>query len=363
MAEAAAQAPSPVEVVIAVHTPERPIGQAVASVLDGNGDVASVTVVCHNTSTDRIAPGVAGRHRDRVRWLEHHDDRRSPAGPFNAGMRAARGRYVSIMGSDDTLAEGAVASWLALARRTGAETVVSRLVIGSGHRIVRTPPTRPWRRGVLDPVRDRLSYRSAPLGLVSTAARARLGAELVEGLAVGDDVPYVTRLWCETAVAYDRGGPPYQIGVDAADRVTYATRPVGTELAFVDHLLTQAWFTGYPPAVRRAVVTKLARIHVFGLVWHRDRPALWDEPERRQLAAVTAALEAAAPGYAGPLSRADRALLDACADPGVPAAELVARARARRRHGTPATLLPRDLRHLTDREAPPRFMAASLLVR
>lgn len=362
MAEAAAPLP-PVEVVIAVHTPERPIGQAVASVLDGNGDVASVTVVCHNTGADRIAQGVDDRHRDRVRWLEHHDGRRSPAGPFNAGMRAARGRYVSIMGSDDTLAPGAVTSWLALAGRTGAQTVVSRLVLGAGRGIVRTPPTRPFRRGLLDPVRDRLSYRSAPLGLVSTAARERLGAELVEGLAVGDDVPYVTRLWCETSVAYDRGGPPYQIGVDAGDRITYAARPVGTELAFVDHLLGQPWFTGYPPAVRRAVVTKLARIHLFGLVWHRDRSELWDEGERRALAAVTAALETASPGYAAPLSRADRALLDACADPGVPAAELVARARARRRHGTPATLVPRDLRHLAGREAPPRFMAASLLVR
>ena len=38
----------PVEVVIACHSTARPLARAVASVLDGNGDVASVTVVAHN---------------------------------------------------------------------------------------------------------------------------------------------------------------------------------------------------------------------------------------------------------------------------------------------------------------------------
>ncbi|QNN83652.1 hypothetical protein H3H54_10880 [Brachybacterium sp. Z12] len=38
-------------------------------------------------------------------------------------------------------------------------------------------------------------------------------------------------------------------------------------------------------------------------------------------------------------------------------------ALARRRHGRPATLLPRSLGHLLDREAPLRFMASSLAVR
>lgn len=352
-----------VDVVIAVHSPQRPIGRAVASVLAGNGEHAAVTVVCHNIGAEAIAAQVPAPHRERVRFLEHHDGVRSAAGPFNAGMRATRGRWVSIMGSDDTLQPGAVASWLAVAERAGAETVVSRLRIGERGRVVPTPPTRPWRRGLLHPVRDRLSYRSAPLGLVSTAARQRLGAELVEGLEVGDDVPYVTRLWCETRVAYDRSGPAYRIGVDAGDRVTYDPRPVGRELALVHHLLGQGWFAGYPARVRRAVVTKLARIHLFGAVLHRDRVETWTWGERADLAGVAGALGEAAPGFAAPLSRADRDLLDACADPGVPAGRLIDLARARRRHGTPSTVVPRELRHLADREAPPRFMAASLLTR
>ncbi|USQ81838.1 glycosyltransferase [Ornithinimicrobium faecis] len=352
-----------VDVVIAVHSPSRPIGRAVASVLDGNGAHAGVTVVCHNITADEIAPGVGEQHRDRVRFLEHHDGVHSAAGPFNAGTRAARGEFVSIMGSDDTFQPGAIDAWLDLADRTEAETVIARLVIGSAHRPVPTPPTRPWLRGLADPVADRLAYRSAPLGLVSNQARERLGLEQVEGVPVGPDVPYVTRLWVETKVAVQRRGPGYAIGEDATDRVTLTPRPIAREFAFVRHLLDQDWFAAYPQPVRDAIVAKVIRIHLFGAVFYRSDPTYWTPVERRDLQAMAEHLTEAAPNVTQVLSRADRELLDGILTPSVPADELIRRAHARRRHGTPATVLTRDLRHLWRREAPPRFMAASLLTR
>lgn len=348
-----------VDVVVAVHTPARPIARAVRSVLEGNAEDVRLTVVCHNIAIEPIAAELDPGHAAQVTWLEHHDGAASASGPFNAGMRAARGDFVSIMGSDDTLGPGAVAAWLALAGRTGAETVVSRLALGSAGRRVPTPPTRPWHRGLADVVRDRLSYRSAPLGLVATSARERLGAELVEGMPVGGDVPYVTRLWCETRVTVDRTGPVYVIGEDATDRVTYDPRPVDAELGFLRHLLDQPWFTAYPLAVRTAVATKLLRIHVFGAVSNRPDPAWWTPAERASLAQVTGSLYAVAPAVADPLSRADHALISAVRDPEVDAATMIDRARVRRRHGTPATVMPQRLRHALHAEAPPRFMAAS----
>lgn len=352
-----------VDVVIAVHTPTRPIGRAVASVLKGNAEHAQVTVVCHNVEVASIKNELAPGHRGKVRLLSHDDGLSSASGPFNAGMRASAAQFVSIMGSDDTLEPGAVASWLELAQATQADCVMTRLAIGPQRRRVPTPPVRAFsaKRLIADPVRDRLSYRSAPLGLVSTSARGRLGAELVEGMPVGGDVAYVTRLWCETKVAVDRAGPGYVIGEDACDRVTYAPRPIEHELGFLRHLITQDWFTAYPRSVRTAVATKLLRIHLFGAVFNRSDPSWWTSPEREALAAVTTELLEVAPRAADPLSIADHRLLSAMRDVTVSAEVLVATARERRRHGRPSTVIPAHMGRLAHREAPPRFMSASWL--
>lgn len=357
-----------VEVIIACHTPTRPVGRAVASVLDDNAGDASVTVVAHGLDADRIGEVLPPEHRGRVRLLEHHDGVRSAAGPFNAGMRAATGEFVSLLGSDDRLLPGAVASWLALADGVAGEQVdcvISRLALGSPERVVPTPPVRPWLRPgrPADLVKDRLSYRSAPLGLVRSARREELGLELAEGFVVGDDVPYVTRLWAETTVVVDRSGPAYLVGEDATDRVTLEPRPIAQELAFVRHLVEQRWFLAYPDRVREAVATKLLRIHVFGAVLYRPDPAWWTAQERSDLMTVVRAVLSVAHRSADPLSLADHDLVEACLDTEVPADQLVARAAARRRHGTPRTLLPRHPRLALHPEAPLPFMAASLAAR
>ncbi|MDO4899363.1 glycosyltransferase family A protein [Actinomyces sp.] len=374
-----------VDVVVACHTSTRPIGRAVASLLVGNPE-AAVTVVCHNLPAEEIAAAIGPQHRELVRYLEHTDPRPSASGPFNAGLRAARAPWVSIMGSDDRLAPGAVASWLALAEATGADFIIPRLALGSPTAIVPTPAPRLSRllgaylhscrsiRGAApngrlsrfartDLTADRLAYRSAPLGLMSTDMLKRNGAHLVEGVAVGGDVAMVTGLFATVITAYDAGGPVYLIGEDASDRVTYVMRPMAEQLGFLPGLLAATWFTSLTGAQRRAVVVKMVRIHVFGAVYYRDREDIWTPAERAALAAMCRRLHHAAPGFFRVLSRADRDLLDACLDPSVSAATLIHRAQVRRHHGRPATVLTRDPAWLLDREAPLRFMAASLLTK
>lgn len=352
----------PAEVIIACHTPERPIGRAVRSVLRGNEEVASVLVVCHNISREEIAAAIDPGDRHRVRLLEHHDRHRSASGPFNAGFENGDSRFVAIMGSDDTLEPGAIASWLRVQQRTGAHFVITRLALGSARRGVPTPAARMWRPGPVDLVRDRLSYRSAPLGLIDRSRLLTSGFRLAEGATVGGDVEMVTRMMHQWSVAYDRFGPPYVIGEDAGDRVTYIVRPMDEQLGFVGPMLSASWFRTTHPEVRHAIVVKFLRIHVFGAVFYRDRAEIWTGAERDSLARQVEELLAAAPSAPAVLSRADRALLDACLDPDVPAPVLIARAKERRRHGRPATVLTQDLSHVLHREAPLRFMAASLAV-
>lgn len=352
-----------VEVIIACHTPSRPVGRAVASVLEGSGEHAAVTVVCHNIDAAEIAAVIRPEHRERVRLLEHRDAFRSASGPFNAGIAASSAPFVSILGSDDQLAPGTVASWLRTQRATGAEFVITRLALGTAAAGVPTPAVRMHRSGLRDLVADRLSYRSAPLGLMDREMLESTGIRLVEGATVGGDVGMVTRLMATRATAYDRFGPPYVIGEDAGDRVTYVVRPMREQLGFFPDLLDADWFAALSRTARAAIGTKLLRIHVFGAVFYRADLSIWTPAEREALAEITAGVVAACPGCLEPLSRADRRLADACLDPSIDAAELVEAAQRRRRHGRPDTLVPRSLRHLLHREAPLRFMAASLAVR
>lgn len=354
---------APVDVVIACHSPQRPLGRAVASLLDGNGAHARPLVVAHNIASDLLRDQLLPEHRDQVRFIDLQDGIPSPAGPFNAGLEAARAPWVSIMGSDDALEPGAVASWLSLQRTTGADAVLTHLALGRSKGTVATPPVRPLRRGLRSLAPDRLAYRSAPLGLLRRDTVDELSLRMVEGRAVGEDVAFMTRLCAQARIAVSRRGPGYVIGEDATDRVTYEVRSLDEQLGFFAEVLAAEWFTDLPERDRTAIGVKFLRIHVFGAVHYRPEPAWWTDEERQKLARFTGDVLRAAPGAAAPLSRAERDLLDTCLDPTMPARLLVERSVARRRHGRPSTLLVRDPRWLLHSEAPLRFMSASAAAR
>lgn len=344
--------PRPVEVIIACHSASRPLGRAVASVLDGNGEHASVTVVAHGIDPAKLRAVLAPAHREIVRFLHHEDGIPSPAGPFNAGLASATAPWVSIMGSDDRLLPGTVDSWLRIARRTRAEAVLTRLSLGSPDRLVPTPPVRPIRLGRLDARRDRLFYRSAPLGMMRTDAIRRLGLSMAKNLPVGEDVEFTTRLVTELRTAVDNSGPSYVIGEDATDRVTFTPLPMTKQLGFLPPLVESEWFRHAPLQVRQAIVVKMVRIHVFGAIHYRMEPSQWPPEERADLAFITQQLLDAAPGTECFFSLAERDLLDAALTPDIPAAILISRSAVRRRHGRPGTVLTSSLSAMLDPSSP-----------
>lgn len=349
-----------VDLIIAVHDPSRPLQRAVDSVTGTPG--VTVTVVCHNISRDEIAATLTGEALDAVRLLELSDGIRSAAGPFNHGIAASRATYVSIMGSDDYLEPGALAAWTAQADRESLTALIAPERHASG-RPVRTPPVRPFRRGLLDGVKDRLAYRTAPLGLVRREAVGRLGLEFAPGLATGDDQAFSAKLWFSgEAVAYAHRAPRYVVGDDAEQRVTLAPRALSDELRFVDELLGDPWFARLSPAPRTALAIKLTRVHVFSAASRLSDRDEWTEPDRRYLTGLLRRLESAAPGFARPLSIADRRLLDALAAGGARGGDIRALCAARRRFGRPSTLVARDLRGQLAVEGPLRFAVASALL-
>lgn len=362
--EAFAQAGAPVpakprvDVVIPVHDASRPIERAVASVLR-NDVPLRVTVVAHDLGADEVRARL-GRLADdvRVRVAEHRDGVRRPAGPFNHGIDLATAEFVAVMGSDDELEESAIDSWHRRATRDGAEAVIP-VLMHAGGRAVPTPPTRPLRCRRLSLTKDRLSYRSAPLGLVSRRRFADLRFDPT--VATGEDIGFVTAVWSQAAgVSFDRRGPAYLVHSDAGSRTSTTVRPVADDLAFVDRLLESQAFRALSAEGRAAIVVKVLRINVIGAV-HNRRDGAWPTDDRAALARAIAALRAVAPTAERPLSLVDRRILDLAADETSSTEQLLALVFRRRNRLAPASLLARGIRGTFHREGPLRMTGASAL--
>ncbi|HZK05371.1 MAG TPA: hypothetical protein VFC82_05910 [Actinomycetaceae bacterium] len=349
-----------VDVIIAAHSPARPVARAACSIADGNPEARAV-VVCHNTSVESVAVTMSGDLAARVTFLELNDGIPSPSGPFNHGIRRSGAEFVSIMGSDDMLDRGAVANWLAEADRWDADAVVTRLVRGDDRDLVRSPAVRLCRRGPLDIVRDRLPYRSAPLGLVRRDAVDTLGLALTPGARNGGDLEFVSRLWAGGRVVYAGKGPGYVEMGDARDRVTHVRKPIAEELSPVRSLLNSPWFQGQPSRVRRAIGVKLLRRNVIDAIVKRPRPGDWQGSDATDLADLAGRILRGAPGTWELLSSREVRLLGAVHDSR--AGELPELAAAAKSYRHPGALLGPDLRSWFHPAGAARYAIAAALLR
>ena len=273
-----------VDVVIPVHSKTRPIARAVSSILDHTVADVRVNVVAHNIETSVIEENLGTlAHDSRVRLLHLVDGISSPAGPMNFGLDHCTADFVSVMGSDDEFQSGAIDSWLNIQKQGNADFVIAQIRnVGGG--LVPSPPARPRRRFSLDAVRDRLSYRSAPLGLLSRKTFPHL--RFAEELASGEDLPFVTELWFTAKnIAFDRTGPAYLVHADADDRVTSAPRAIRDDFAFLDLIIDSSWGKLASRREREAVGVKLIRSHLFDAVVNRASLGINDS-ERANLAEV-----------------------------------------------------------------------------
>ena len=273
-----------VDVVIPVHSQTRPISRAVSSVLDHTDAAVRVNVVAHNISEKVISDNLGALVNDpRVRLLHLEDGIASPAGPLNFGLDHCTAKFVAVMGSDDEFQAGAIDSWLHVQSEGRADFVIAQIRnVGGG--LVPSPPARPRRRFNLDPVKDRLSYRSAPLGLLSREKFPQL--RFAANLASGEDLPYVTELWFTGKnIAFDRTGPAYLVHADADDRVTSAPRPISEDFAFLELIFNSTWGKTATKSERSAVGIKMIRGHLFDAVVNRAKSGFITS-EREALAHV-----------------------------------------------------------------------------
>jgi len=341
-----------VDVTIAVHSSTRPIARAVASVIEHTTTPTRVIVVAHNIDPQLIRQNLGTwAEDDRVALLELRDGVHSPAGPMNLGLEASTAPFLALLGSDDEFEPGAIDSWYAVQQRTGASVVLAQIRHEGGGKEL-SPAARPRRTNNLDPVKDRLSYRSAPLGLISREHFG--GLRFVEGLKSGEDLPYVTRLWfAGRNVAFARTGPGYLVHADADDRVTSSPRPVAEDFAFLDHILDAPDFQALTSRQRTAIVVKLIRMHLFDAIVNRASDE-WPKGEREALAAVARRMLAWANRPERYLSLLDHAVLDGVLDAVTPVNDLMALIRRRWNYRSVDVIMTRNPLFVLHRQGPLR---------
>lgn len=338
-----------IEIVIACHDERRPFERAVASVVQDATvrDLIRVTVVAHGIDADPIRERLADIAGD-IRVLPFADGIRSAAGPFNHGLANADADYCGVMGSDDFLEPGTMRGWTRHVGKEHPDAAIAQVRL-QGETVMPNPLVRLGRRRHLDPAKDRLFYRTAPLGLIRTSRMRELGLKMREGVRVGEDFEFGIRLWAQAGrVDFLSGLGSYVIGQDAAERTTLADMTMQERLEPIVSLLEDGVFDELSKTQRTALAIKLIRVSVVGnaqaLAGGLSDADVWRLTDllRRLLRTVPRALK--------PFNRQDRLVIDALlAD--ATAEELISSVERGRGAGRAWRWLTPDLVHSFDRES------------
>lgn len=301
-----------IDLVIAAHDPERRVDRAVSSVLEASPSAdIRVTLVVHGIPVANFDDVLGSLVEDpRLRVVELIDGIRSPAGPFNLGLTMATAEYVGVMGSDDFLEPGTIDAWAEHVREHRSDFMMTALRDQNGA-LWREPLSRPRRRVNLDPVRDRLNYRTAPLGLIRREFLDRLGIEFTPGVPTGEDIELGLAVLNRGSVSSAIGLPAYVIGHDAPQRVTFEKRTFSQEISPLLRLTSLTWLRKLPVAQRNAIGIKIWRMSVLtGVCKRRDRNE-WSDDDLAALAQLAQWLHEFAPGATKSLARAELPVVEA----------------------------------------------------
>ena len=355
-----------VDMIVAVHDVRRDIRRAVSSILRDDDPTIRALVICHNLTRDVVAAELADileNSGSRVRLEELHDGVPSPSGPFNHGLEISDADYVGIMGSDDELDAGAITQWRRVAERHRADAVIAKVVRGDQRTLVRSPPKRVWRTGPLSFSRDRLSYRSAPLGLMRRDAVRKLQLRLLDGARSGGDLPFVTRLWALGRVVPAQGLGAYVEHADAPVRVTWEPKPLHQELYAMRDLLGSAFVRSLSRADRDALGTKLLRRNLGDSVRIRDGGRALTPADIDAFRDIVSRIRRLSPRSIDFISIAQRRVVDELLRP-QPNLEAVARHSERMIEPKRwDTVLPARLRHALHPQGQTRYVFASALIK
>lgn len=343
------------EIVIPVHDESRPVRRAAESVL--KDPRARVHIVAHNISPDLLDLPTS----DRLSILPLNEDPGMPGATFDAGIKAATAPWVGIMGSDDWYADGAIEAMRRRASRDDADGVIAPLT----HQLSQVNNIKPLtgRTKRLDAVRDRMFFRTAPLGIFKRTLLDSEEYRFGNVFPAGSDMRVTALLWTSGAsFSYYWDDPAYVVGKDAVRRVTFTPRPLERTGAPWLSLLDEPRVQAFTRKQKHALGYKMARVHVADAAHLRPTAEAWLEGDFDWLSSFTKTLREFDPTFDAPLSRRDGRLVRAV-ETGDFEETLLAASEWKQAALTDRAFASSLVTSLTDRDAPIGLAASGVSAR
>lgn len=206
-------------IVISAHDPSRPVQRAVDSVLACAQ--AKALVVAHN-----LEPSALGLQADsRLEIMRVDGGKGFPGVPYNAGCSKVSTPYIGILASDDYFSPGALDALIMRIENDNADCVIVPLHFQGKRNI---SPLRTFRSRNLSANRDRLFYRTAPLGIFRTEFY-KSAVPLEEDLNTGEDMSTSAYLWTQAKrISYYKEDPSYFVTDEAETRASAGNYSLNT---------------------------------------------------------------------------------------------------------------------------------------
>lgn len=257
------------EIVIPVHDESRPIRRAAETVLQN--PEFGVIVIAHN-----ISPELLDLPQDeRLRVVELAGFAGYPGACFDLGIKEAKAEWVGIMGSDDWFEPNALSVMKQRALKDKADIVITPQRQETQFRNAIRPLT--LRTKGLQAARDRMFYRTAPLGIYKREILKNPRYEFGAVFPQGSDMRVSAALWNDgLKVSYYWNDPAYIVGRGAKTRVTFTPRPLAVSGAPYLALFDEDSIKYADQATKRAFAVKMVRIHVMSAAILRPQKDNWN---------------------------------------------------------------------------------------
>lgn len=292
------------QIVIPVHSTDRPIRRAVSSVL--NCANAGVVVVAHGVDpTELDIPSCK-----RVQVLVLEERLGLPGAAFNAGLNSTSAPWVGVLGSDDWFEPGALEAMLSHAKARRVDGVIAPLRHMGSVRNEVTPAS--WFRRNLHPSKSYMYYRTAPLGIFSGAILRDPKFQFRADVPAGVDFINGPVLWSVGLnISFYPQDPAYVVGNDAVNRVTKVRGPLADHAAVWADLWDHPVIRNLGARDRKAIAHKIWVTHIFPIANGRRSRDAWLEGDFTWLSQMTRLLVDEVPTLPNTVLRAAAPTLDA----------------------------------------------------